>query len=808
MKNKTVTLVVLAIVIMLVVASASATELISNGGFETVPFAPWASTNATRGWFNFNNAAGAHGGSRYEYIGKELDGTTTANNVEDILYQAVAIPSGTTSSTLTFWLKITSNDSSGTAHDTLAIEIRNTSGSLLQTLASYSNADAPTTGSWTQKTLNFSGYGNQTIRICFHGKTDASIETVFRVDDVSLQPTVAAPAPSISSVSPNPVTGTNGALPFYINGANFVSGCNVTLRDLTANQTFANRTIISFSSTQIQIAPNFTTAMDNWSVEIINPDAQSSGQYSFNVVLPNLVPQNITLSTNSIAPSGTLSVNWTLANIGSGNSPGTVTGVRINQSTSSYAGTTLTNVTMPALYGSSSTPQSAQLTVPATPGTYYVWIIADNVASGAIAQSNTNDDESHSSAFTVATAALPPPSISSVSPTSMLALNGNQTLTINGSDFQNPPTLTFVPPEGGTIGSTANKLTFVSASQISYQINNTGDAGSWSVTVNNPDGQSSSAASFTVTNSTTTASRALGLDVYHGQGTINWSQVSAAQEKFAIIKATDGYRGSQSQSMITDANFSTYVTGAKQAGLLVGAYHFARPYINSPKDEADFFLSVAGNCMGPGYLPPAVDIEDPSDDPPSNQVSQMGAAGTLSEWVREFCAEIVAVKNVKPMLYMTPYFTRHYIDSDLAQYPLWIAYYPSSANVNPNSLGPWNTSWVFLQYATGSPVSGVQNSPDVDVYNGDINALNNYVSSGGGGGGGYMPVISNPTISGTTFKCSVQTQNGTNYILDCTISLSSPNWIPVQTNNGNGGLMDFIKAGITNTSGYFRIRLQ
>ncbi len=42
----------------------------------------------------------------------------------------------------------------------------------------------------------------------------------------------------------------------------------------------------------------------------------------------------------------------------------------------------------------------------------------------------------------------------------MPALNANQTLTINGSNFQNIPTLTFVPPEGGTIASTAAKLTF------------------------------------------------------------------------------------------------------------------------------------------------------------------------------------------------------------------------------------------------------------------------------------------------------------------------------------------------------------
>ena len=98
--------------------------------------------------------------------------------------------------------------------------------------------------------------------------------------------TVAGPVaatPSISSVSPNPVTGSNSAQPFTIYGSNFVSGANVTLRDLTAGQIFANRPASSFGSNQITVNPTFTTAAHSWSVEVINPDGQSSGQYSFMV---------------------------------------------------------------------------------------------------------------------------------------------------------------------------------------------------------------------------------------------------------------------------------------------------------------------------------------------------------------------------------------------------------------------------------------------------------------------------------------------------------------------------------------------
>jgi hypothetical protein len=80
----------------------------------------------------------------------------------------------------------------------------------------------------------------------------------------------------------------------------------------------------------------------------------------------------------------------------------------------------------------------------------------------------------------------------------MPASGVSQTLTINGSGFLSGATLAFDPPTGANINSTASKLTFVSSSQITYQFNNGGDAGIWTVVVSNPDGQSSSPARFTV----------------------------------------------------------------------------------------------------------------------------------------------------------------------------------------------------------------------------------------------------------------------------------------------------------------------
>jgi surface antigen len=90
------------------------------------------------------------------------------------------------------------------------------------------------------------------------------------------------------------------------------------------------------------------------------------------------------------------------------------------------------------------------------------------------------------------------PSISRVSPASLTPMNGNQPLTIRGNNFQNGATLSFIPPDSSTIKSSAAKLTFVSANQIKYQINTENAVGTWTVQVNNPDGQSSPPVRFKV----------------------------------------------------------------------------------------------------------------------------------------------------------------------------------------------------------------------------------------------------------------------------------------------------------------------
>ena len=67
------------------------------------------------------------------------------------------------------------------------VEVRSTTGTLLQTVATYSNKDKTTAGNYSQKSFSLAAYKGQTIRLQFRCTTDFSITTTFRVDDVSLK---------------------------------------------------------------------------------------------------------------------------------------------------------------------------------------------------------------------------------------------------------------------------------------------------------------------------------------------------------------------------------------------------------------------------------------------------------------------------------------------------------------------------------------------------------------------------------------------------------------------------------------------
>jgi len=157
------------------VNNTTAQQLLLNSGFES------GATNwtATSGVITNDATESAHTGTWKAW----LNGYGSAHT--DTLYQQVSIPSTATTATLGFWLMIDSAETTTTqAYDTFKVQVRNSSGAVLATLATYSNLNKGT--SYVQRTFDLSAYKGQTVRIYFEGVEGTSVATSFIVDDVTL----------------------------------------------------------------------------------------------------------------------------------------------------------------------------------------------------------------------------------------------------------------------------------------------------------------------------------------------------------------------------------------------------------------------------------------------------------------------------------------------------------------------------------------------------------------------------------------------------------------------------------------------
>src|ERR1051326_9001797 len=154
----------------------------------------------------------------------------------------------------------------------------------------------------------------------------------------------------------------------------------------------------------------------------------------------------------------------------------------------------------------------------------------------------------------------------------------------------------------------------------------------------------------------------IGIDVSDYQRKVDWSQVAQTHD-FAFAKATEG-------TDFVAHTFQQNWQGMKDAGLVRGAYHFARPSSNAPEAEANFFLQQVGE-LEPGDLL-ALDVE--------------AGQGDLSDWVVRFLRTVADQTGFLPLLYSGRYFmqgTNLLNNYDIAQHGLWLAAYSATVPATP-----------------------------------------------------------------------------------------------------------------------------
>jgi hypothetical protein len=152
-------------------------DRVADGGFESGDIAWTLSGSAQRSTGGF-----PHAGAAYGMLGLSDGASGSAS-------QAITIPGDARSADLSFWLNVTSEETTiTTAYDQLFVEVLGTDGLVRAPLVSFSNLDKAAAGAYLRRgPFDLLGFAGQTVVIRFRAASDVSLPTTFRVDDVSVR---------------------------------------------------------------------------------------------------------------------------------------------------------------------------------------------------------------------------------------------------------------------------------------------------------------------------------------------------------------------------------------------------------------------------------------------------------------------------------------------------------------------------------------------------------------------------------------------------------------------------------------------
>ena len=203
-----------------------------------------------------------------------------------------------------------------------------------------------------------------------------------------------------------------------------------------------------------------------------------------------------------------------------------------------------------------------------------------------------------------------------------------------------------------------------------------------------------------------------GIDVYTGDGIIDWKKVSTSDVGFAMIKATQGYLVANPKSgMFTDSKFEYNITNATDNGIKCGVYHYIMAKtVENAKAEAKYFVSKILPFKDRITLFAAVDMENDKAKKYARDEKKLNTNILLA-----FC-EIVEKAGFKSAIYINPNFIKYYLEFDrLAGKNIWLARWCDDRTVrsyiesfkDPSQFKIW-------QYGKAS-VPGIKKETDGDI---------------------------------------------------------------------------------------------
>lgn len=284
---------------------STTTQVLGNPGFEngsTNP-APWT---ASAGVINNSASEPPHGGTWDAW----LDGYGSAHT--DTLTQQVNIASNATSASLSFWLHIdTAETTTTTAFDTLAVQVRNSSGTVLSTLKTFSNLNKST--GFAQQSFDLTSFKGQTIQINFVGTEDASLQTSFVLDDFALNVTT----PSTTDTTPPTTLISSPANGATVSGTVTVNASASDNVGVTQMQLFIDGTLVASNTTATSLSFSWSTlSVPDGSHTIVSKASDAAGNVgtsaTITVTVSNGTPTTSELILNGGFENGTNASPWTV----------------------------------------------------------------------------------------------------------------------------------------------------------------------------------------------------------------------------------------------------------------------------------------------------------------------------------------------------------------------------------------------------------------------------------------------------------------------------------------------------------------
>ncbi|MFG3551522.1 GH25 family lysozyme [Streptomyces sp. NPDC047725] len=204
-----------------------------------------------------------------------------------------------------------------------------------------------------------------------------------------------------------------------------------------------------------------------------------------------------------------------------------------------------------------------------------------------------------------------------------------------------------------------------------------------------------------------------GIDVSHWQGSINWTSVRNSGIQFAWMKATEG-------TSYKDSSFNTNYPAAYYAGVIRGAYHFARPDLSSGATQANYFVNNGGGWSRDNMtLPGVLDIEHN----PYGAMCYGMSTTQMRTWINDFYNTYKSRTGRDVVIYTTASWWNTctgYWNGMYDKSPLWVAHWTTASSPTIPSGFPYWTVW---QYTSTGSVSGVSGSVDRNKFNGTRDRL-------------------------------------------------------------------------------------